>query len=79
MVVSTHLFSLRSFIASPIPAACVVCVATGAEWLTMFISRRLQWLGICRAPEVGSPCLPISASMKSRGFIPSASISARSR
>ncbi len=67
MLVSTTAFSPRSLIPSPIPEACGAWVATGEEWLTTFALRRLQWLGIWRAPEVGSPFFPINPSMKSSG------------
>ena len=79
VVVRTTASSPRILMARPMPEACGVWVATGEEWLTTFARRKLQWLGICRAPELGSPFLPISPRANSRGVIPTARIRARSR
>jgi len=71
--------SPRSFMARASPAACGICVATGEEVLTTFMARSPQWLGIWRAPELGSPFLPIRPRANSRGVNPRDRSSARSR
>src|SRR3972149_1365814 len=73
IVVSTTASSPRILIPSPIPEAWQLWVATGEECLTTLARRRLQWLGICRAPDDGSPCFPIRPRKNHQGGGPRAS------
>ncbi len=55
--VNTTRSSLRTLIASAIPAACGNCVAMQTEPVTMFASGELNWFTTCRPAEFGSVAL----------------------
>ncbi len=65
--------------ASAAPTACRNCVPVGLLWETMLSPLWPQWLGICRPPELGSSAEATAESSISRGVMPSARQSARSR
>ena len=61
------------------PAAWMICVATGLEDVTMREFFSPKWEGICRAPLLGSARRAKTEYMKSSAVIPMAMQKARSR